>query len=183
MNKNLIIESYGIRLVRLTEEKIELVRQWRNNPKISQYMEYREYITVDMQKKWFKKISNDNNFFFLVVVNNKEIGLVDIKDIDYVRNCGESGIFLWDDSFLGKQISYRSLLALHDFAFDTLHLSLLISHILDNNVRSQKSYMSLGFVLNEKLEGVRLQKYTLTREEHERARLNIINKLKPLIIS
>ena len=38
-------EKYGITLKRLTVDKIELVRNWRNDPKISQYMEFRDYIT------------------------------------------------------------------------------------------------------------------------------------------
>ncbi len=45
MDDNLILENYGVRLKRLTHDKIELLRQWRNDPKIQQYMFYREYIT------------------------------------------------------------------------------------------------------------------------------------------
>ena len=35
------ITDYGVKLVQLTEDKIELVRQWRNSDKIKKYMEYR----------------------------------------------------------------------------------------------------------------------------------------------
>ncbi len=45
MDDNLILENYGVRLKQLTHDKIELLRQWRNDPKIQQYMFYREYIT------------------------------------------------------------------------------------------------------------------------------------------
>lgn len=182
MQQPLEIDSYGIRLVRLTEDKIELVRRWRNAPKIAQYMDFRGYITEEMQKTWFKKIGNDHNFYFIIKVGKKEVGLVDIKDIDYERGVGESGIFLWDDSFYGKQISYRSLLMLHDFAFQQLHLKSLISHILDDNIRSQRSYLSLGFELDSNQEDKRLQCYTLTAERYASAKKSVISKLRELVV-
>ena len=49
----MFFEKYGVKLERLTADKIELVRNWRNDPKISQYMEFRDHITAEMQKKWF----------------------------------------------------------------------------------------------------------------------------------
>ena len=51
MKENLVIEGYGVKLKRLTHDKIELLRQWRNDPKIQQYMIYREEITPEMQEK------------------------------------------------------------------------------------------------------------------------------------
>ena len=67
------LEKYGVTLKQLTHDKIELVREWRNDPKISQYMEYREYITSEMQEKWFEETNNDKNYFFLIEFEGKEI--------------------------------------------------------------------------------------------------------------
>lgn len=78
MQQPLVIGGYGVRLVRLTEGKIDLVRRWRNDPKIAQYMDFREYITEEMQKAWFKRIDNEYNFYFIIQVSEKKIGLVDI---------------------------------------------------------------------------------------------------------
>lgn len=175
----LSISGYGITLCRLTEDKIELVRRWRNESKISQYMVSRAYITAEMQKKWFLKINNHQNYYFLIVVRGKEVGLVNIRNISQNIE-GESGIFIWDDDFLGKQISYRSLLALHDFAFNELHLQSIISYIFVDNVRSQKCYKSLGFVLDEGQQNLQLQKYTLSMSNHLISRLDVMDKLKIL---
>lgn len=41
---DLQLNGYGITMRRLTKDKIELLRQWRNDPKIRQYMIYQEYI-------------------------------------------------------------------------------------------------------------------------------------------
>ena len=49
-------KRYDIILERLTLDKIELVRNWRNDPKISQYMDFKEYISPEMQLNWFIKL-------------------------------------------------------------------------------------------------------------------------------
>lgn len=66
-------------LHRLTEDKIELVRYWRNYPKIQQYMDYCEHITAEQQKRWFASINNDKNYYFIVEMNGREIGFVNIN--------------------------------------------------------------------------------------------------------
>ena len=38
------LTDYGVKLVQLSQNKIELVRKWRNSDKIKKYMEYRDYI-------------------------------------------------------------------------------------------------------------------------------------------
>ena len=54
----------NMRLVRLRHCDIELVRHWRNDPKISQHMAYREHITREMQERWFETVNNNRNFYF-----------------------------------------------------------------------------------------------------------------------
>lgn len=74
------IVGNGIILHRLTEDKIELVRYWRNHSKIQQYMDYCEHITTEQQKRWFAFINNDKNYYFIVEMNGRKIGFVDIKN-------------------------------------------------------------------------------------------------------
>ncbi|MDA3780720.1 MAG: GNAT family N-acetyltransferase [Bacteroidales bacterium] len=114
------VTKYGVTLNRLTEDKIEQVRLWRNDPKISQYMEFQDYITPEMQKAWFKKIDNKNNYYFIIEFDRKEIGLINIRDIDYEKREGEGGIFIYDDFYLNSDVSFRSVLCLFDFSFKTL---------------------------------------------------------------
>lgn len=174
------IDDYGVKLVQLTLDKIELVRRWRNSDKIKKYMEYRNYISPEMQQKWFDKISaTTNDFFFLIVVNDKEVGLINIKDIDWEKKKGESGIFIWDDSCLHKGISYRAALCQRDFAFNILHLNYIEAHILNTNIRSIRYNKKFGFELNdsEKINSDKEvnQLYILTKESYNRNKYNVID--------
>ena len=160
------ISKYGVTLRRLTEDKIEMIRNWRNDPKIVQYMEYREYITTEMQKKWFDRINNANNYYFLIIVNNKEIGLINVRDIDFNLMEGEAGIFIYDDEFYNSTISFQSAFALYDFCFETLKLKRITAHILNDNKRAIKYNKLIGYVKFKDQDDKINQLYTLKSEDY-----------------
>jgi len=66
------LSKYGVKLHRLREEDIELVRTWRNSPLIRQYMEFRDEITPEMQKEWFLSINNNENYYFIIEYQQKK---------------------------------------------------------------------------------------------------------------
>ena len=101
-----VLDNYDVRLIRLSREKIEMIRNWRNDPKISQYMEYREIISTEMQVKWFESINNNENLYYIIEFKGEEIGLINIKDIDNESKSGESGVFRYSDKYLNSDISY-----------------------------------------------------------------------------
>lgn len=172
------IIKYGVTLKRLTKDKIELVRNWRNDPKIAQYMEYKEYITPEMQEKWFEKIDNDNNFYFIVEVEGFEIGLANIKDIEYKTGVGEPGLFIYDDNYLNTIIPFYVTLCLMDFSFNTLQLESTYIHVLENNKRAIKFNKSLGYTLGKNQEAITNQRYTLTVESYIQNKQKLIKLLK-----
>lgn len=158
--------NYGITLKLLTEEKIEMIRQWRNDPKIKQYMEYREYITSEMQRKWFANLNNGkDNFYWIIEYQGEEIGLINLKDIDFVNKTAEPGIFIWDDGYIGTEVPLRATLTRNDFAWEVLHLETLHCHILCDNKRAIKYNKALGFKLLPDQEGIYNQAYLLKKED------------------
>ena len=159
-----VLEGYGVKLRRLTEDKIELVRKWRNDPKIQQYMEYREYITPEMQKAWFKKIDNDNNFYFIIEYQGKEIGVINIKNVDYERKTGEPGIFIYDDACLNLDVGIRASLCQNDFIWNVLNLEWLHGHVLKSNKRAVRMNALFGYKLLPEQENKELQECILTRD-------------------
>lgn len=161
----MILEGYGVKLHRLTEEKIELLRRWRNDPKIQQYMGYREHITSDMQKAWFKRINNDNNYYFIIEYEGKEIGCINIKDIDYDKKTGEPGIFIWDDEYLNTDVPIRASFCQDDFIWNILKLDSLHIHVLKSNERAVNLNLFWGYRLLPNQDELELQEYVLTRDD------------------
>ena len=144
IDSNLTLTDYGITLRRLTHDKIEMVRQWRNDPKIQQYMIFRDYITPEMQEKWFQKVNNDNNLYFIIEYEKLDVGLINVKDIELDEGIGEGGIFIYDDRFLNKDISYRAHILLLDFFFEILGLNGITSEIFLSNERAIRFAQFLG---------------------------------------
>jgi len=157
---------YDITLQRLTEDKIEMVRQWRNDPKISKYMEYRDTITPEMQKAWFLRIDNPQNYYFIIVFEGKEIGLADVKDIDAVGKTGEGGLFIYNDGYQNSEVPFRAVLALNDFCFSSLGLKTMIAHIMRDNPRAIEFNRALGYVQDTAEASLTKLKYILSKEDY-----------------
>jgi UDP-4-amino-4,6-dideoxy-N-acetyl-beta-L-altrosamine N-acetyltransferase len=160
------IEKYDIALNLLTEDKLEMVRNWRNDPKIVKYMEFKEYITPQMQLDWFTKINNGNNFYFIIEHNEREIGLTNVRDIDFEIKQGEAGIFIYDDEFLNSTVSTQATLCLYDFCFETLDLNSMVAHVLKENKRSIRFIKMFGYKLSQNQDDVDNQEYILTSADY-----------------
>ncbi|QGQ98479.1 GNAT family N-acetyltransferase [Paenibacillus psychroresistens] len=160
----MIIEENGIRLLRLTEEHIELVRNWRNDPKISQFMEFRDFITEEMQKKWFLSIDNKENYYFLIEYKHQLIGLTEIKKINFTDHSAEAGIFIYSEEYLNSMIPFQVTLSLLDFAFNYLNIVFINSYILKSNKRAIRFNKALGFVMLDAQEAIEKQHYRLFKD-------------------
>lgn len=155
------ISKYGVTLVPLSRGKIEMVRIWRNDPKISRHMQYRGYISPEMQEKWFDRISVSNtDFYFIIEYGGREIGLINIKDVDYGAGRGEQGVFIWDDDYIDTGVAFLAFFALDDFCSETLGLRQVYCHILKSNLRAIRFDTYLGFRLADGQEDVDCQLYT-----------------------
>lgn len=172
------IKAFEVVLKRLTHDKIELVRYWRNHPKISRYMEYREEITPEMQEAWFLKINNSNNFYFLITKDDKEIGLINVRDIDYGKGEGEPGIFIWDDDYINTPVSVMATLALTDFCFEELKLKRLIAHVLKDNMRAIRFNKAIGYKLTPGQEEIMNQEYLLVPDSYKIKKNRIIKYIR-----
>ena len=139
-----VLENYDVRLSRLTVGKIEMVRIWRNDPKISQYMLFQDYITPQMQKKWFEKVNNDNNLYYIIEYKGREVGLINVKDIDREKGIGEGGIFIYDENLQNTDLAYRCHILLFDYVFGDCGLNGVLSEIQPTNQRAVRFATFLG---------------------------------------
>jgi len=172
------MEYNKVRLLPLTKDDIELVRTWRNDEKISRYMEYREHITIEMQQDWFRSISNDSNFYFIIMYGELKVGLANIKNIDWNKRCGEVGAFIYDDSYLNSLLPYIVSLKRLEMDFEEFGLHYVYAHILKTNKRAIRFNKSFGFQLVSNQEHIENQRYILTRENYEKS----LKSLKPIIM-
>jgi len=166
LEKPIMIEKYGVKLKQLTHEKIEMLRQYRNRIEIQQYMGYREEITPEMQETWFQRVDNSGkDFYFIIEFDKKEIGCINIKNVNFDTKEGEPGIFIWADEFLGTDVPARASMAIGGFVWDVLKLDRLVIHVLRNNQRAITYNKQMGYKLSLNQQDVINQEYILTHED------------------
>ena len=156
------LSKYGITLARLREEDTELVRQWRNSPQITQFMEYREYITPEMQQDWFKSIDNLDNFYFVIEYEGKKIGLINSSKIEWDTVSSEGGIFLWDEQYYETFVPVWASLCLLETSYFILGAGKSVIKTLRDNERAKKLNIHLGYELMAGQEDVYNQVYVMT---------------------
>ena len=159
--------KYGITLQRLMESDIGLVRKWRNSPLINQYMEYREYITPKMQKKWFDSINNFNNLYYIIIYNNEKIGLANDKNVDWQARTSEAGMFLWKTKYYKTFVPILASLCGLETLFFILDWKKSFVRILKDNTKAIEYNKNLGYVLLKGQEKVNNQLYSLTKQSFE----------------
>lgn len=168
----MILKQDNIILRRIEEKDIEMIRKWRNDPKISQYMSFRDYITLQMQKKWFEKINNENNYFFIINIDYTDVGMVDVKNIDYGQKVAEGGIFIYDDKYLNSIYPLFASYLVINFVFDTLKLEKFKAQIMEDNKRAIRYNKSLGFKPTDEIDGLQ-RTYYLVEDDWKEAKSTI----------
>ncbi|MCA6362795.1 MAG: GNAT family N-acetyltransferase [Bacteroidetes bacterium] len=162
----MIINGYGVTLVRIRHEHIELVRNYRNSERIRSFMEFREEITPEMQEEWFCKINNRNHGFYLIEHDGKFIGMVNGRDIDWEKKTtGSGGIFIWDESWWNTAVPVAAVMLLIEISF-ILGLEYNYIRVLRHNTHAIDFNRQLGYRLLPGQDEAENQEYLLTRETY-----------------
>ncbi len=138
---------FGITLQRLEPDDLEMVRVWRNGPRVRPYMRYHELIQPEEQKQWFQSLDAERDWYFIARTGDIPFAVFDIKDIDWSAEYGEAGGFVGDSRYIGRPEPGQATLALMDFGFHLLGLKSLkarYSASLDRIVRLNDR---LGYVI------------------------------------
>ncbi len=145
------IKNFGIILESLNLETAELIRNWRNNPQINKFMDYKKIISFEDQKLWFEKIQKQNSNYFLIRKEDLPIGMIHIEKIDLEDCSAHVGLFIGDSTYQGTGIALSASLCLLEYAFETLNLHLVYAKVKNDNTQAIQYNQFLGFENHEKI--------------------------------
>jgi RimJ/RimL family protein N-acetyltransferase len=174
------LHGYGLTLRQLQHQDIEMVRQWRNDPRVSAYMAFRGQISTEQQEVWFKSIDNEQNHFFVIDLAGEPVGLCELKKHDRTARSAEGGIFIHNEQFRTSPYCVAAALLLNDFGFERLRLERIYAQILDENTRAIRFNKMLGYELLEPTYSGK-SIYFLTKEAFRRASSNIRRGLEKIL--
>jgi len=169
----MFIEKYNIKLIRLREEHLELVRQKRNSPSVSEFMSYKKEISEQEQLNWFKSIDNINNSYYIIEYNNKLIGLINEKDIDFEKKTAEAGLFIWDQDYINTPIPLFASLCLLEIGFVIAKGEKCFIKVHNQNKNAISYNKKMGFEFH-KAEDNNFSWYVLDRKGFEKKVRKII---------
>ncbi len=162
----MIIRKYGIELIRLKEEDIELVREKRNSPEIQRKMFYQRDISKEEQLTWFYSINNEKNYYFIIKVHQKKVGLIHGKIHSYDERIAEGGMFIWDEESLGSHIPVIASVCMADLTFMVMKMEKTIAEVRKDNPKALNYNLELGYqVVGEDNDSKKVM-MELTREDY-----------------
>ena len=163
----------NLKLIKLSEKHLEKVRKWRMMLEVTKYMYTDPYISYEDQCKWFEKIRKDPKCIYWVVsFGNKEIGVINLYDIDMHNKRAFWAYYLGDVALRGKGIGRNLECNIYDFCFDVLNLKKLCCDVLSVN----KKVIAIHQKFGSKIEGLFKQHILKNKKYHNVIRMAILKK-------
>jgi len=132
-------------LRKITENDLEMIREWRMKPEVTQYMYTEPKLTKQMQKNWFHKINSDNTKLYRIIsFENKDIGVFSIYNIDQVNQNYFWAYYIAETDLQGKGVGKALECNNYDYAFDTLNMHKVCCEVLEFNEKVVKIHEHFG---------------------------------------
>jgi len=161
----MIIQKGDIRFIRLREEDIDIVRKWRNSQEITQFMEFRDFISEEMQQEWFESVDTIYNLYFIIEYKGEKVGLINGKNVNWEEMSMEAGVFYWKKELYNSEVPIIATLIFGDLGVISSGLT-TYAHILRDNSRAVRFNKMIGFELCDDQENVENQLYKMSKESY-----------------
>lgn len=174
------ISNYGLELISITQSDLEIVRNWRNQPDVSEFMFFQEAISPEMQLKWFNSLG-DSSLYFLIHKEGEKIGVVNVKDINWRTRVGEAGIYIGDSTYRNSAVPMQAVFAMMDAFFFEFNFTKLKATVKQGNEDGIDFNLQLGYRIESK-DNERVKLY-ISKSLYQAARTKFIPVLEKFTTS
>lgn len=141
-----------LRIINISD--IEKIRTWRNSVLIRNVSFNKNYITAEMQIKWFEDLQgNKSQIHWIIIINGVDAGYAAIKNIDLLnKRCEFASLYIGEPQFLlngaGAIIEYKIL----DYIYIQYpEINKIYCEVLGFNHKVIKLHKKFGFVIEGEL--------------------------------
>ena len=114
----------SLELVKIAKDDLEQIMHWRMKPEVTKYMYTDPVLTLEIQEKWFDSIKNDTSVkYWMIKIDGVKIGVINLRDIDYINRRCTWGYYIGDNSFRGRGIASTLECNIYDYVFNILNLN------------------------------------------------------------
>ena len=133
---------------RIKESDLEMIMNWRMRPEITKYMYTDPQLTIEDQRKWFEKISNeDNSFYWIFEVEEKAVGLVSFVDWDKDNSIIHTGGYIAEKEGRTLHNIIDMNMNIYNYIFSVLNINKAAFEIMSNNMSQVQWMKRIGATL------------------------------------
>ena len=154
----------GVKIRLITKADTPNIVVWRNNERVRNNFIFQAVFTEEMHNNWMDtKVASGDVVQFIIETeeDSTPVGSVYFRDIENGR--GEYGIFIGEDSAIGKGYGKQAAKLALEYAFHELKLEYIFLRVFADNISAIKSYERAGF------------------REYERGEVEINGEMRPLV--
>ena len=113
-----------LELVNIKQEDLSLIMNWRMLPEVTKYMYTDPKLTLDTQIAWYNSLEEDKTSkYWIIKMDGIKIGVINLRDIDYINRRCTWGYYIGDTSFRGRGIATLLECNMYDYVFEKLGLN------------------------------------------------------------
>lgn len=149
MEEQWIRKGEQVCLRMMTRQDTDLIVKWRNKDFVRERFIYQKPFTREGHLKWIETQVETGHVVQMMIClagDKRAVGSVYFRDISKEHRKAEYGIFIGEESALGKGIGTEAANLALDYAFHELSLHRVMLRVLSDNDRARKSYARAGFV-------------------------------------
>ena len=136
----------NLELQPITSDDTDDILKWRNNENVKKYFIDQREVRREDHIRWLKEKSETGRVVqFIISQNERHVGTVFLKNIDYQHRKAEYGIFIGEEDITGKGIGTAVAKRMTEYAFKELKLHKLYLRVLEDNIRAVRCYEKAGF--------------------------------------
>lgn len=137
-------EKVTLRPIRYTDT--DLVVKWRNTERVWKNFIYRGLFTREIHLHWMDTVVCDGDVVqYIIEYDGEPVGSVYFRDIDRKNRNAEFGIFVGEDSAVGKGVGKEAAELFLDYGFMVLGLHRISLRVLPYNETAIRLYRKIGF--------------------------------------
>lgn len=144
---NLTGEKVRLRL--MDDEDTELIVRWRNNPRVRNNFIYQKPFTKEGHENWVRTMVDTGKVVQFIIedlTDGQPVGSVYFRDIDKEHKKAEYGIFIGEDTAIGKGFGSEAARMAANYGFEELGLHKIFLRAFADNAGAIRSYEKAGFV-------------------------------------
>ena len=130
-------------LRRMSQEDTDYIVKWRNNERVRRNFIYRENFTAKSHESWIKNMVDTGRVEQFIICEGEEerrVGSVYFRDIDWEKKEAEYGIFIGEDDAVSKGYGTAAAELALAYAFEEMKLRKVILRVCTDNESARRSY-------------------------------------------